>query len=61
MLKSYRCGWVGWVGVVAHKTLVSAPVSIGIGIRRGLGLGLDNFLSIYLTSCAQMKADNLRI
>ena len=27
--------------VVSHKTLVSAPVPIGIGIR-GLGLGLDN-------------------
>ena len=37
MLKSYR--WVGWV--VAHKTLLSAPVPIGIGIW-GLGLGLDN-------------------
>ena len=38
MLKSYR--WVdGWGGVVAHKTLVSAPFPIGIGIR-GLGLGV---------------------
>ena len=37
MLKSYR--WVGWV--VAHKTLLSAPVPIRIGIW-GLGLGLDN-------------------
>jgi len=27
--------------VVSHKTLVSAPVPIGIGIR-GLELGLDN-------------------
>ena len=34
-------GWVGGV-VVAHKTLVSAQVPIGIGIR-GLGLGIDNF------------------
>ena len=33
MLKSFR--------VVAHKTLVSAPVPIGIGVR-GLRLGLDN-------------------
>ena len=41
MLKSYRVVVVGgWV--VAYKTLVSAPVPIGIGIR-GLGLGLDNF------------------
>ena len=38
MLKSYRVGGL----VVAHKTLVSAPVPTGIGIR-GLGLGLDNF------------------
>ena len=30
---------MGWV--VAHKTLLSAPVPIGIGIR-GFGLGLDN-------------------
>ena len=28
-------------GVVAHETLLSAPVPIGIGIR-GLGLGLDD-------------------
>ena len=42
MLKSYR--WGGWVGgwVVAHKTLLSSPVPIGIGIWAGLGL--DNFL-----------------
>ena len=34
---------IGWVvgGWVAYKTLVSALVPIGIGIR-GLGLGLDN-------------------
>ena len=40
MLKSYR---VGWVVVVAHKILLSAP---GMGIvelwTRGFGLGLDN-------------------
>ena len=30
-------------GAVAYKTLVSATVTIGIGIR-GLGLGLDNSL-----------------
>ena len=43
MLKSYR--WVGGVGgwVVAHKTLLSSPVPIGIGIWAGLGL--DNTLS----------------
>ena len=28
--------------MVAHKTLLSAPVPIGIGIW-GLGLGLDNY------------------
>ena len=28
--------------MVAHKTLLSAPVPIGIGIR-GLGLALDNY------------------
>ena len=32
--------WRGWVGWLAHKTLLSALVPIGIGIR-GLGLGLD--------------------
>ena len=47
MLKSYR--WVGWVGggpymdiyslyPWAHKTLLSSPVPIGIGIWAGLGL-----------------------
>ena len=39
---------MGWGGVVvAHKTLLSAPVPIGIGIW-GLGLGLDNILKNYL-------------
>ena len=36
--------WVSswlWGGVVAHKTLLSAPFPIGIG-NRGLGLGLEN-------------------
>ena len=47
MLKSYRVG-----GVVAHKTLLSAPVPIGIGIR-GLGLGLDNFVNQH---CPDMKS-----
>ena len=32
MLKSYRVGW--WVGWVAHKILVSAPV-LGFGIWTG--------------------------
>ena len=37
--------------MVAHKTLVSAPIPIGIGIR-GLGQGLDNILSfrVYTSS-----------
>ena len=38
MLKNYRVESAGGHVVVAHKTLLSAPVGIGI---RGLGLGLD--------------------
>ena len=45
MLKSYRVVVV----VVAHMTLLSAPVPVGIGIR-GPGLGLDNF-NVYLRFC----------
>ena len=40
MLKNYRVESAGGHVVVAHKTLLSAPVRIGIG-SRGLGLGLD--------------------
>ena len=45
--------------VVAHRTLLSSPVPIGIGIW-GLGLGLDNFLKIgilELTSETKRRRD----
>ena len=53
MLKSYGVGGV----VVAHKTLVSAPVPIGIKIR-GLGLGLDNILVFLLFSFLSVIVTN---
>ena len=42
VMAPYRVGWWGG-GVVAYKTLLSAPIPIWIGIW-GLGLGLDNDL-----------------